>query len=138
MAARTTEAGRVVRTKTGPKPRPILTRFLEKTDRPENGCWIWTGDLSTPGYGRMSLPIEPGQKRPRMDGAHRIAWRLFRGPIPDGAFVLHRCDVRRCVNPDHLFLGTAGDNTNDMASKHRGWWQRYGRGGHGRNAGGPQ
>lgn len=52
--------------------------------------------------------------------AHRVSWSLFRGAIPNSLNVLHRCDVRRCVNPDHLFLGTHADNTRDMISKGRG------------------
>jgi len=51
--------------------------------------------------------------------AHRLAWEEAKGPIPDGLFVLHRCDVRGCINVDHLFLGTAKDNTHDMMAKGR-------------------
>lgn len=52
--------------------------------------------------------------------AHRVSWELHRGAIPDGFLVLHRCDVRPCVNPDHLFIGDYSDNANDMHAKGRG------------------
>lgn len=54
-----------------------------------------------------------------METAHRISWLIHRGPIPSGMLVLHSCDVRRCVNPKHLFLGTQLDNLRDMATKGR-------------------
>jgi hypothetical protein len=60
--------------------------------------------------------------QPRL--AHRMSWEMHFGPIPEGMLVLHHCDVRRCVRPDHLFLGTARDNTRDMIAKGRGFWQR--------------
>jgi hypothetical protein len=53
--------------------------------------------------------------------AHRVSWVLHRGEIPDGALVLHKCDVPICVNPDHLFLGTQSTNLKDMAAKGRHW-----------------
>jgi len=90
--------------------------FLAKCEpEPNSGCWLWTGGWTDLDYGVV----------PRIDGervAHRISWRLHRGPIPDGMKVLHRCDVRACANPDHLFLGTQMDNIADMVAKgrHRG------------------
>jgi hypothetical protein len=76
-----------------------------------NSCWLWTGQTNKDGYGLFS----PGSKR-----AHKMSWLLFKGPIDKGLLVLHKCDTRNCVNPDHLFLGTHQDNADDMLSKNRG------------------
>lgn len=85
------------------------------------GCWLWTGCITTSGYGTASL-------NGKAIMAHRISWELTNGPIPKGEryakdeiCVLHRCDVRRCVNAEsHLFLGTQRDNMRDMRQKRRG------------------
>jgi hypothetical protein len=80
---------------------------------PECGCWIWTGSHASNGYGRVLL-CKGGVS------AHRVSYELNVGPIPPGLRVLHKCDTRSCVNPDHLFLGTTQDNATDMARKDRG------------------
>ena len=92
-------------------------RFWAKVDKGPhpNGCWLWNASLSSSGYGQLAAPRRGA--RPR--GAHIISWELHHGPVPDGLCVLHKCDVRRCVNPDHLFTGTRGDNGRDMAEKKR-------------------
>jgi hypothetical protein len=85
--------------------------------RPELGpCWTWTGTTQPDGYGKISG--DRGGRRATMR-AHRVSWELHLGPIPRGVFVLHRCDTPRCVNPGHLFLGTAADNSRDMVAKGR-------------------
>jgi hypothetical protein len=92
-------------------PRPLRDRFEDKIAKcPMSGCWLWTGGAHPNGYGGTS-----GGK----ELAHRASWRLFRGPIPKGLHVLHRCDVRLCVNPAHLFLGTQADNLRDCREKGR-------------------
>lgn len=76
------------------------------------GCWLWKGAAQPLGYGQIKVDG-------RMSLAHRVSWELHRGPIPEGICVLHRCDIPACVNPDHLFLGTRGDNNQDKYSKGR-------------------
>lgn len=82
---------------------------------PEAGCWIFMGALNEAGYGIVGL----GGRGAGTDRAHRVTYRHFKGPIPDGMFVCHRCDVPSCCNPEHLFLGTNQDNVDDCVAKGR-------------------
>lgn len=75
-------------------------------------CWLWTGATCGKGYGACGFGLRHAM-------THRLAWELTNGPIPAGLWVLHRCDVLRCGNPDHLFLGTLSDNMRDMVAKGR-------------------
>lgn len=79
---------------------------------PNSGCWLWIGSAYKNGYGSFG---DAG----RNFYAHRYSWTLFRGPIPEGINVCHVCDVRPCVNPNHLFLGTHQINMRDMVQKGR-------------------
>lgn len=77
-----------------------------------NECWEWQAACHRHGHGMFAL-------RGRMHYAHRVAWELWYGPVPDGLFVLHRCDNPPCARPDHLFLGTQTDNMADAFQKGR-------------------
>ncbi len=90
--------------------------FILRTDT----CWLWRGKLSEKGYGHIKLRTAGFRNVP----AHRVAWTLANGEIPNGILVLHHCDVRHCVNPLHLFTGTNNDNMADMKAKGRGRSQR--------------
>lgn len=92
-------------------PEKLVERFWAKVDT-GGDCWLWTGATYYNGYGVFNIES-------RNHTAHRAAWILFRGPVPDGILVLHHCDNPPCVRPDHLFLGTPKENTQDMVSKGR-------------------
>lgn len=100
------------------RPRPYCRKdwsaeqrlaYYSKPD-PLSGCHIWHGPSVNGGYGHI-----------RFGGyywlAHRLAWTLRHGPIPDGMILCHRCDERRCCNPDHLFIGSRADNMHDRKAK---------------------
>jgi len=96
--------------------KTLEQRFWTKVDkRGSEDCWLWIGCKTSIGYGWISL----GKKSSGGTHAHRAAWTLIRGTIPEGMHILHTCDVRACVNPAHLFLGTHQDNMDDMVRKGR-------------------
>lgn len=79
-------------------------------------CWLWTGAVRTDGYGHCRY-------QGNQVSCHRLAWTLTYGEIPIGLCVLHKCDVRLCINPDHLYLGTKKDNSRDAIV--RGRWKPF-------------
>jgi hypothetical protein len=97
-----------------PRIERNLQYFKDRTTvDPQTGCWLWQLRLGTGGYGEMRDANGRTQK------THRGAWRAVNGAIPAGLCICHRCDVRRCCNPDHLFVGTHQDNADDRGAKGR-------------------
>jgi hypothetical protein len=93
---------------------PLKERLLQAMTVDGNGCWICDlGGKSNP-YGKVKL----NGTRIAVPN-HRASWMVYRGPIPDGMCVLHRCDTPKCINPDHLFIGSHADNASDRDAKGR-------------------
>lgn len=100
-----------------PQGLPLAQRFAQHLERKPNGCLEWTRRCTKQGYGQFV--VDRGGKRYKTELAHRVAWELEKGEIPDNLFVCHRCDNPPCCDVDHLFLGTAKDNTQDGIDKGR-------------------
>jgi hypothetical protein len=94
-----------------------IARFHSKYTKTV-GCWFWQAGTYPRGYGMIAIGRRDDGRQIN-SYAHRVAYVLAKGPIPPGMVVLHRCDQPRCVNPDHLRLGTQGDNNRDTAQKRR-------------------
>ena len=95
-----------------------IKRLVEKhSGKPKfSDCWLLNPTPGNRGYAKLYVWNDTERKRVR---AHRASYEAFIGPIPEGLIVCHKCDVRNCVNPKHLFIGTQKDNMQDMISKKR-------------------
>lgn len=103
------------------KIHPAMFQGMEAIDRFYSrinvtaSCWLWKGGKDKSGYGSFFGAVGDT----KFERAHRFSYAYFKGPIPKGMHVCHKCDIPGCVNPDHLFLGTAMDNIHDMMAKGR-------------------
>lgn len=95
----------------------LTERFWAKVDK-SGECWLWTGPKDRHGYGFI-YDSSAHRRGNGSDHAHRVSYRLLVGPIPPGLCVCHHCDNPPCVRPEHLFVGTMGDNMRDRDAKGR-------------------
>ena len=86
-------------------------RFFQKVIKTET-CWLWNGALTSNGYGSFVF-------NGKSQGAHRFSYQNFKGEIPEGMLICHTCDIPACVNPEHLWVGTHLDNSDDKYKKNR-------------------
>ncbi len=92
-------------------------RIESRVERiPESGCWIFMGCLNNMGYGQINISIN---NKKHVVLAHRYSYEAFKGPIPEGMFVMHLCDIPTCCNPHHLKVGTHKENMADCVAKGR-------------------
>lgn len=96
---------------------PVAERFWAKVDKtpghgPDGDCWIWKGSTRSRGYALCTM-------NGKLVGAHKVSYLINKGEVPEGLCVLHKCDVRSCVRPDHLWLGTVAENNADKIAKGR-------------------
>src|SRR2546427_4409486 len=89
----------------------VSKRLFRRLKISDNGCWEWTGAIGTHGYGMIGVSSYV------IDTVPRVAWRLLKGPIENNLWVLHKCDNKKCFNPEHLYLGTVIDNARDAIER---------------------
>lgn len=94
---------------------PIYERLYQNTFYSPDGCWYWLGPLSSGRYGTICF-------NGKNERVHRVSYILSKGPIAKGLCVCHSCDNEKCINPDHLWLGTQVENIYDMVNKGRNGW----------------
>lgn len=87
--------------------RSFSARIEKYTDK-SGSCWLWIRATNAKGYGICAEGL-----------VHRASYKMYNGPVPEGKYVLHKCDVRNCCNPDHLYVGTQKDNVRDMYERNR-------------------
>lgn len=89
----------------------LVKKFHSKFKiNPLTDCWDWCGNIASNGYGRIIYQY-------KQYSTHRLSWEIHNGKIPEGMFVCHHCDNKKCVNPNHLFIGTCKDNVQDYITK---------------------
>jgi hypothetical protein len=93
-------------------PESIAATLAARSIRQEQGCLLWQGSLDNGGYGTIQIAG-------KVIKTHRAAWEAAYGPVPPGLKVCHRCDVRSCIEPTHLWLGTQRENMQDAGAKGR-------------------
>lgn len=98
------------------KAKDIIERLSKRITK-SNGCWLWNGSKGGNGYGRTEVVQRKGVYIGKQ--VHRIMYEHYYGKIPEGMLCLHKCDVRNCCNPKHLFIGTQYDNMRDCVNKGR-------------------
>lgn len=98
------------------RPAKTAEEVLSRHIKQPSGCWEWQGSKNQFGYGTI---LRTTDGKPKLIGVHRFAYTTWRGQIPDGKHVMHTCDNRGCINPDHLQVGTHADNMRDMVAKGR-------------------
>lgn len=112
--------GYTSRNKRAGRREVVLESFWSQVDR-SGDCWIWQGAIHSRDWQYGSLSVLGRGKRFL---AHRFIWMVLHGPIPEGLYVCHACDNPKCVNPEHLWLGSPRENTRDMVRKGRDGWER--------------